>query len=180
MRQIKHQQNTVSGCASYSVANLFDDTRFIEDVAGLKFGETTADINRKLQQFMPEVYLTTIFCTNSQFTRNHNRLLDPMAFDMKWETVPEEEMATQARPLLVSFYRPNSGMVHCILVLQEFSTKIMHVVDPMDHHIKEMTIDELLHTYHIVEVCVFGLWDDPTRLQSVCVKKQFLNHLFNN
>src|SRR4051812_43508486 len=85
LRHVPYKQNTISGCASYSLANLWDDPRFIEDVDSLQYGECLADMNVKMTKYMPTVFISTIFCTNSKFTENHNRLFDPLCFDIHWD-----------------------------------------------------------------------------------------------
>lgn len=174
---VPFRQHTISGCASYTLANLFNDERYLRGVQDLKVGERTVDMNRKLEKYHPEYYIGELFVTSSTFTKQHNRLIDPLAFMYDPEETTAEQVETWARPLPIIFKRP-TGMCHCILALHNLKDDLIYVFDSQHYEREIMDKFAFIENYHIIEVLSFGLWDHPKPENSMYCIKQHWPHLF--
>jgi hypothetical protein len=177
MNIVPFQQTTVSGCASHSLANFFYDKRYIKGIDKLVVGESTTCLNRKLQKLKADILLDTIFCTQSIFTKQANRLKDPVLFDMKWNEMPDDHKRNWAKPYLVVF-RQSGGMNHCILVFHDFLMKHLVVVDSVQSYIEAYKIEEFINKFHIIEVLHFTLVSDRNPENCVYVEKKQFTHIF--
>lgn len=175
--KVPFQQTTKSGCGSYSLANLFNNNVFINDVDKLEVGETTARLNEKIKS-LGDIYcwLETLFCTQTHLTKHPTRLLDSTLFDIHWEKVSGYEKEAFAKPYFATIKRTDT-INHCILFLQVYKTNQLHVVDSLEEQIKIFTIDEFINEYYILEVLHFGLVKEKPNECMVIIKNAF-PHLF--
>jgi hypothetical protein len=169
-------QTRKAGCASYSLANLFNDRRFLEGTEDLERGEWVRDLALKMMKFKPELMIDTIFCTSSHFTKQANRLIDPLLFDILWDTVDEVAKEEQARPLLVTFMRP-SGICHCILVVHNLKDNLLYVFDSRIDHAHRFEIGEFISLYHILQIEHFVLTEGKDE-HGIFLHKSYFRHLF--
>jgi hypothetical protein len=175
--KVKFKQDTLSGCGSYSLANLFNDERFLEGIKDLKVGERMVDLNKKMDKFFPEGYIDTLFLTQSQFTQQPSRLADPLVFEMKWEDVKDWQKEIWARPFLVTFKR-TKDKCHCILVILNLKNNLLYVVDSLKEDIQKFEVQNFINQYHIISVENFGLWDMERPEDSMFIYKNHFPHLF--
>jgi hypothetical protein len=174
--KVPFQQNTISGCGSYSLANLFNDERFLEGVNDLKVGETAAGLNKKMERYHPNAYLTTIFQTSTHFKLQENKLIDPVLFGIEWDKVKAKEKETWARPLLVTFKR-TAERFHCVLVIHNLKDNLLYLVDSLTDEILKYAIEDFIELFHIISVEQFAMWDTDPELTMFIIKPAFY-HLF--
>lgn len=173
--QILFRQNTKSGCGSYCLANLFNDKSFLDDVPELQVGEFVAKLNRKLDKYQPDFYMTGLFLTNSQFPLQHNKLLDEEFFGLIKEVMTDEEKTT-FRPFFLSI--KGAIRFHYILACQRMDDGMIYVFDSLKEDRQIFTAKELIENYFIVQVDTLGNWnfEDPDMV--LLLKKSFFPHLF--
>lgn len=178
LKRIPFRQSTMSGCGSLSLANLFNDKRFIEGIEDLKVGERTVDLNRKMDKYFPAGYIDTLYSTCSGFTMQANRLIDPIIFGIEWEQCEPEQKEGWAKPHLVVIKR-TPIRCHCILVVQNLKDSLLYVVDSLKEYIEKYTIEDFLKWYHVLVVEVFGLWEMENPENTMFIIKEHYPHLFN-
>lgn len=169
-------QTGPSGCVSYSVANFFNDNRFIQETDYPK-GEISASINKKMQLYKEDLFIETMYATNSYLSKSPNRLTDSGLFDMLWDKIPPEEKERQAVPYLFAFMRP-SGKAHCILVVHNLKDNLFYVYDSIEGVRMVFEIEYFLQCYHVLTVEYFGPWTDVS--DKIHILKPAFPHLFNH
>lgn len=153
----------MSGCASYSLANLFDDDRFLEGVPELTVGEGTYHLNKKLAKYEYDLTIGTVFCTQTSFKNTSNRLMDESIFELNWYTLSEEQLENWLLPMLVSIKR-TAERNHCILVLLNLKTRNLHVFDSLQEDVLITTPYLFLKSHHIIEVDMFFKGDEQDHI----------------
>jgi hypothetical protein len=175
--KIQFQQKTISGCGSYSLANLYNDDRFLEGVKDLRVGETVVGLNKKMEKYQPNAYITTIFQTSTHFTRQADKLIDPVLFGIEWEKVGRVEKETWARPLLVT-YKRTIERFHCVLVIQNLKDNLLYLFDSLQEEVIKYTIDDFITLYNINSVEQFAMWEMEHPEHSMFIIKSAFKHLF--
>ncbi|WP_315823017.1 hypothetical protein [Paraflavitalea speifideaquila] len=104
-------------------------------------------------------------------------MVDEVVFGIKWDLVSELEKKNFFRPFFVSFLRP-SGMAHCILVVQNLETDLLHVVDSKLDEVVILSKWELIKNLHIISVDHLCLWNQTNPEHSVFMYKDENKHLF--
>lgn len=173
--KIAFQQNTKSGCTFYCIANLLNDHRFIDGVADLTEGVGIPEANRLFSKLQPEYYLQEVFVTQSRFIKQANRLIDPMLF-VPDRDIPENERDL-AQPYIICVKGPKVN--HAILVLMCLQTSKIYVFDSLSQERQIMTVEQLLEKYHILNVAVFYVWDQPHERCNLMMIRKNCPHLFN-
>src|ERR1044071_2573493 len=127
--KIPYQQNTKSGCGSYTLANFFNDESYIAHVHDLEAGEGTYELNETLRGKGQELFLDSIFITHSQCQIQQNRLHDPMIFETVMEKVSDDERLHWARPFFVTI----KGLVrnHYVLALHNLKDQMIYLFDSL-------------------------------------------------
>lgn len=173
---IPFHQNTFSGCASYCLANLFNDKRYIEGIADLKKGEGIADINRKLSIIYPEIFMDYLFVTNSKLKIHPNRLIETLVLEPIWETITSEDKERAARPYFISV---KQARTHNVLVIHNLKDNLYYIFDSLLKERFLLTAEELLYYYHILAVEQLFFWDQPDDKNNLFIYKEGFPHLFN-
>lgn len=176
--QVPFLQNTKSGCGSYSLANLFNNIKFIEGIENQSRGENVADLNKQLSTIYSDLYIEPYFHTNTHL-KHYPRLTDIALFDLYWDKVTEENKKNQARPFLFTI-KSKSEKFHCILVVHNLEDNLFYIVDSLAPEIIKMPIQELINQYYIVAVNIFCLWDAPDEERDIFIFKKHFSHLFEN
>lgn len=173
-KKVPFIQRTKSGCGSYSLANLFNDERFIKGVEDLHHGEGVADMNKKLSKIEPDFYIDVLYQTCYEFDEKTNKLTDSIALKVKYEEMTEEMKCDFARPF---FFTVKRSLYHCILVIHNFKNDLYYVVDSLDSHVLQFTLEELMKRYHIIAVELLCNWNMNGSDRSIFINKNRLNHI---
>lgn len=173
--KIPFYQDTFSGCASYCLANLFNDKRYIEGIEKLKCGEGVANINRKLAVIYPEIYLDYLFITNSKLKIHPNILIETLVLEPIWEDLTNDAKERMARPYFISV---KQARTHSVLVIHNLKDNLYYVFDSLIKERFVMTAEDLLFYYHILTVEQLFFWDQPEDKNNVSIYKEGFPHLF--
>lgn len=174
--KIPFHQNTFSGCASYCLANLFNDKKYIEGVDLLKYGEGVPDINRKLSVIYPEIYLDYLFVTNSKLKIHPDRLIETLVLEPIWEAITEEDKQRAAVPYMIAVKQTRT---HSVLVLHNLKDNLYYIFDSLLKERFILTAKEVLLHYHILTVERLFFWDMPEDKNALIIYKEGFPQLFN-
>lgn len=177
--KIPFKQNTKSGCGSYCLANLFNDSRYLHGVEEMEFGEGVAQLNKKLAFCNPEIYLEAVYNSPSEMVKQSNKLIDPLVFMMIWAKVDPIHKENYCRPFIISV-KMASGRFHAILLLHDLKNNVYHIVDSLCDIVQIVDLDGLMGLYSIHAVEYFCSWNINEDDKSVLIKKDFINHLITN
>jgi predicted double-glycine peptidase len=172
--KVPFRQRTISGCGSHCLANLLNDERFLVGIGDLKFGEGVIDLNKKLQQLAPDLYIDVVFASPSEMKAQPNKLIDKLVFQILWDKLTENHIQNYARPFLVTV---KGVLFHSILVFHNFKNDLYYVVDSLRDDIQLMVLDELITTKHITAVEFVCSWKMEDEDRSVFFHKDYLKHI---
>jgi len=177
MQPIKYRQQQWWGCGSFSLANLFDDHRFLEDLP-TGHGERTPDLNRKMAKFQRALFIDNIFLTNFNLKEgsrlswaNRELLMTPR------QGLTKEMKEVLCVPYMVAFSRANGG-AHNILVLHNLKDNLYYLVDSCKPEVERMTIRQMISKLPIVAVAVFRYWKHEDIGNMLFAPKSELAHIF--
>ena len=177
MKKIPFIQSTKNGCGSISLANIFNDERYLPDYKDPK-EERFVDLNRKLMRHDPHIYVEPVYLTCGELEVG-NRLLAPAVLDLNWAEMEPEMKETQCMPLLLTI-RHKSGLYHAIGIVINFKNKMFYVLDSLQIYVQRLTVNELISNYHIVSVSRFGLWTNDDPANNVVIHKDGMTHIFED
>ena len=175
--EVKYRQQQVWGCGSFSLANLFDDHRFVEELP-IEHGERTPDLNRKMAKFQRAIFIDNIFLTNmhlktgTRLTYGNRSLLM-----INRQGLTKEMKETLCVPYMAAFARNATGS-HNVLVLHNLKDNKYYMVDSCVSHVLKFELKDLIQLYHIVAVSVFRYWKHPDIGNMLLAPKSELPHIF--
>jgi len=166
MKKVLHRQETKYGCGSYTLANLFNDKRFIQQLPTC--GERVADLNRKMAKYKRSIFVNPIYVTCNSFPYG-NRLLPDLANHM-FEIEPPEGLI---KPMVITFARPN-GNLHSVGLLQQ--NDMGYIVDSCETEVETGRMIFFVHKLNIVHVNIFTAWEgNPSN--EIMMPKEYFSHI---
>lgn len=178
---VPFQQSTPAGCVSLSLANIFNNARFIEGIENLKRGERCIDANLKLMKFEPYCYLEPVFVTNHLAA--YPRLLDPLIIEHKIRAEEPNITEEHMMPFIMSIFKPADDRMpfdryHSVAVFQDMGSEFYYVVDSLQIRVKKMYVTQLIAYHHIISIESFGMWEHPDPSNTMFIHKSALTHIF--
>lgn len=171
-----YRQYSAFGCGSYTLANIFKDGRFIEEVP-VGQGERVADLNKKMDLYQPEMFVNCMYMTNFNLPNgNRLRAINRALFSYEGE-VTKEQKNKLARPFVISFARPN-GQLHSVGLIHDLKTRLYYMVDSCEPLILQGTLLKFIKDYHIVGVSQFGVWAHKDNANFAMFHREEFNHIF--
>lgn len=148
--KVPFRQTTPYGCGHYTLANLFNDERFLGFVTPYAPSDTYQ--MSRLTEDLYGMWLRTIFCVNTSLPIQ-NRFIDVDLFDMNFQNLDYDFRRTHFRPFLMTI--KGNVLFHLILVCHNLINDMFYVVDSLNEDIKVMKKEEFVYLYYVVEVFVF-------------------------
>lgn len=177
MQTVPFKQTTKSGCGSITIANLFNEPRFMEGIESLECGESIYMLNKKLAGITDGFYIDVLMCTPIGL-EIQNRVLEEKVFTIKTEEAGADILEHFFRAYFVVIKNPY--LSHAILVLQNFKNGKYYVVDGRADKIVPISLTTLINNYHITLVATFNHDSEPVAdKQEVFFDKRHATHLFN-
>lgn len=173
MLKVKYRQYTKFGCGSFTLANIFDDHRFVLDIPAAQ-GERVADLNRKMNKYHRALVIVPMFFT-SPFLKSANRLRDPAIFGYEGE-IPDEYRETMARPLLLTFAKHNKEL-HTVALIHNLRNGFYYLVDSGTENVYVASIEDILKGYNVVQLSQFSIWACEDRANFLMLPKEQLRHI---
>lgn len=178
--QVKFRQTTRNGCASLSIANIFDDDRFAVGLEDCK-GERVADLNKKLMDLgHGEIFIDILFLTHSVF-RSGNQLQasHDSLFHYSNRVLTKEARKTAVVPYLITLANSRGRNPHMVAAVHNISDRMFHIIDSTKDKILVISVPDMIKRFHIVSVAVFRIWDHPEPGNFVSMDKKDLPHIFS-
>lgn len=141
------------GCGHYSLANLFNDVRFYDDIEA-ELGSFIYDMNKSLLYYDYEMWLDATIALNPKADLQ-NRFIDSSIFRVNYDKLTIEQIESFFIPYLVTIYKPLLNICHLISVAQNLKDKHFYVIDSMKEEVEKIPIDMFLLKYHVCEVFIF-------------------------
>lgn len=176
--QVKFRQTTRNGCASLSIANLFDDHRFTVNLEGLP-GERIGDLNKKMIDNGMDFFVDCLFLTHKVFrTGNRLQLHHDVIFRYQKKGMTKHMRQNYAVPYLITVANGKGRIPHMVGVYHNLSDGLFHWIDSTKPEIMIFTFRELVARFHIMAVSVFRIWDNPDQSNFLLMDKKELGHIF--
>jgi hypothetical protein len=174
--EVPFLQTKIYGCGFYSLANLFNEEKFLEFIVP-NWGSSTECLNRALRsmadrEILPYFWVNTLFCVNSSLPVQ-NRFLDSALFDVDEKSIEEFKDNPNFRAYLLTV---KGALFHQIAVVQNYHKDIFYVFDSLHKEVKELSRAELIFQYWIVEILKF---ESEEIMQSWKVGCEQLSLFFN-
>lgn len=175
--KVKYRQHSKFGCGSYSLANLFDNPDFIEIIPE-KNGERIADLNRKMDEYEPALFVNTMYMTNIHLPQRNKLIMSQKdLFSYNDDSIYEEEKKTLARPFLMVFARGNNQL-HTVGLVHDLKTKKYYLVDSCEVDVLDFTLIQLMNNYRIVTLAQFTLWNCEDPANFLMLHRDDFAHIF--
>lgn len=173
MKNVKYRQTTMFGCGSFSLANIFDDHRFVVELPTQ--GERPVDLARKLNKYQRRVYLYDIFRTNQHLLAGNCLMQCQSEIFGYGDAAPDPDAC---RPLVLTFARPN-GNLHSVAAVHRVLDDHFYVVDSCVPWVARFTVAGLIAYFKIVAIQQFGLHScqDPANL--LLMPSANFSHIFD-
>lgn len=163
-------QNTAYGCGSYCLANILNDSRYIQELP--RNGESTLDLNEKLSLFGEQSRVITLALTVDNV--KENRLLNSLILPIPYWTTENEVLKDTAARCYMMIVNKGSNH-HYIGVAHNFKNDMYYVVDSTCSRVSIMYIDELFAKHWIVGFEYFTLIGNDN--QEAAFNKEALSHI---
>lgn len=173
-RKVPYRQDTVGGCGSYCLANLFGTDFFLKDLVGNE-ADYVFDLNAKLQKYDKRLFLDVCIRTQSELKRN--RLVEHEIYDfVTVNDVSDYIVSIWPTIAIVS----NGEKYHYVLAIKDFATGLLNIVDSNNSRVEIMHPQEFFITNYVMGVIVFYLRDSQRGADGVYVgHKRDYPHLFD-
>ncbi len=175
MKDVPFRQNTGSGCGSFCLANLFNDKRFLSGVEDMVTGESVAMLNKKMELYVPELYIDTLYATCSSFLAPANQLTDNSIFGIWWSDECFKDECDWLMPMLVTIKR-FEGLFHSVLALHELKTDKIFLIDSLRGFVEEYDIENFLDLFFITAINRFVSWQHSPD-QPVFIERKHYSHI---
>lgn len=175
--KVKYRQPSKFGCGSYSLANLFDNPDFIEIIPE-KYGERVADLNRKMDEYAPELFINTMYMTNIHLPQRNKLIMSQKnLFSYDEGSIDAEALKTVAKPFLMIFARGNNQL-HTVGLVHDLKTKKYYLVDSCEVDVLEFTLPQLMANYRIVTLAQFTMWNYSDPSNFLTLHRDDFSHIF--
>jgi len=179
MKPIKYRQRTKTGCGSFTLANIFDDHRFVLDIP--KEYENFAGLNKKMQDKVFEkqyknLYVDPRFITCYYF-KNGNKMTVRQMDEFFTAQRLDVKDATAVIPYLITINRRN-GTNHMLALLNDLSENIFYAVDSGTDYVQRLSLTDLSERYAISAICVLASWGEGSQPNILFGSKKMFDHIY--
>lgn len=148
--KVKFRQTGPFGCGSFSLAHVFDDHRFLEELPQ-DHRESLPMLQRKLNKYHRGLFIDSLFITSSHFKSGECLKMSQKDLVLQKDKAALKGMAI---PYLMGFSR-YPGCVHQVAVIHDIDSGIFYLVDSCEEAVIDLKLVPLIYNYKLVAISVF-------------------------
>jgi hypothetical protein len=160
MMEIIHKQTKRYGCSIYTLANLFNEPKFLDYIVEDQ-GGFVEYMNRAVRELFPGYWLSALFVTRS-YNEVQNRFYDVNALRIDTENITEKVKQNGFRAFIMSVKYP--FVHHAILVVHCFKDGLLYVFNSLREQSEVYSMEEFVLKFWVCEIYEF----ESEELRAAC------------